>query len=528
MNLDNTARLRLLIFLTISMAYLAFAALFIWQSSIPFNGQRYFVLFDDMMISMRHANNFAQGFGLTWNRDGERVEGMTNLLWTLYMSVPHLLKIPLPVTSLFMQMSGVLILLSVLSSTWLLARTLVPKRPFVWIVTALCATFYIPLNFWTLLGAEVGLLALLISASVILVCRSTRAEKPILWRCAAYGTLAFATLVRLDAVVVYAALVSYVILFELKTGAERRREFITSATLLALFLGAQTLFRLTYYGEWLPNTYYLKATGTALTVPLARGLEQAVRYLPLLIALILAAWRLPAIRLLVWLFSAQVAYSIYVGGDAWEHVWLMAANRYITAAMPLAFVALGIALSNLISRQRVSHLANAFVLIALLLSWAALCVFAAGEDDRRYMTDKSPLEVIAASFTFNMRERSFWRQHRYMLEVAYWVSELTRPQACIALTVAGIASYFLPDHCMIDILGRNDKYIARLAARSEQFYPGHNKWDYAHSLPKADAFQVWTTDGVDFNEWANTPLPDLKLRKGSPHVNWERHAALGN
>ncbi|MCS6872763.1 MAG: hypothetical protein NZ571_15055 [Anaerolineae bacterium] len=526
--MSAVGRLRLLMFVTVSFAYLAFAALFIWQSSIPFNGQRHFVLFDDMMISMRHAKNLADGFGLTWNQHGERVEGMTNLLWTLYMSVPHMLGIPQPITSLFIQLSGVLVVLGILSSTWTLARILAPDRPLIWLGTALVAAFYIPLNFWTLLGAEVGLLALLFSASVAMLLHSQRAVKPVRWRYAAYFLLALATLVRLDALVTYLVCAVYMLWTAPKSQAERRREFSVLVMLLALFIGGQTLFRLVYYSEWLPNTYYLKATGTPLAVRLARGAEQALRYAPLLAVLVVAAWRWSELRLLVLVFAAQVAYSIYVGGDAWEHVWLMAANRYITAAMPMAFVALGVALGKALHNWRLRRLANALIVSALLIAWAGMCLVTAGEDDRRWMSDKSPLEVLGASFTFKMRERSFWRQHRYMLEVAYWVNELTTPQACVAITVAGIASYFLPDHCMIDILGRSDKYIARLPARSEQFYPGHNKWDYAHSLPRADVFQVWTTDGVDFNEWANTPLPDLKLRKGSPHVNWARHAQLGN
>jgi arabinofuranosyltransferase len=38
---------------------------------------RYFTIFDDGMISMRHAKNFVEHKGLVWNL-GERVEGFTN------------------------------------------------------------------------------------------------------------------------------------------------------------------------------------------------------------------------------------------------------------------------------------------------------------------------------------------------------------------------------------------------------------------------------------------------------------------
>jgi hypothetical protein len=52
--------------------------------------------------------------------------------------------------------------------------------------------------------------------------------------------------------------------------------------------------------------------------------------------------------------------------------------------------------------------------------------------------------------------------------------------ALIAVTAAGVVPYFLPDHRFHDLLGKNDRHIARLAAHAGP--PGHNKWDYEYSL----------------------------------------------
>src|SRR5262245_63366246 len=41
---------------------------------------------DDAFISMRYARNLVDGHGLVYNLDGERVEGYTNLLWTLLLA----------------------------------------------------------------------------------------------------------------------------------------------------------------------------------------------------------------------------------------------------------------------------------------------------------------------------------------------------------------------------------------------------------------------------------------------------------
>ncbi|RYF11168.1 MAG: hypothetical protein EOO40_03820, partial [Deltaproteobacteria bacterium] len=71
-----------------------FYALFILRTSFSALGTRYFVLFEDAMISMRYARNFQEGFGLTWNKGEGRVEGYTNLLWTLWMSLAHAIGLP--------------------------------------------------------------------------------------------------------------------------------------------------------------------------------------------------------------------------------------------------------------------------------------------------------------------------------------------------------------------------------------------------------------------------------------------------
>jgi arabinofuranosyltransferase len=47
---------------------------------------------DDAYISWRYADNFARGWGLVWNH-GERVEGYTNFLWTLILTIPHVVGI---------------------------------------------------------------------------------------------------------------------------------------------------------------------------------------------------------------------------------------------------------------------------------------------------------------------------------------------------------------------------------------------------------------------------------------------------
>ena len=75
--------------LLLSVLFGGWALAFIYHSSyVASDGRLYFNLFDDAMISMRYGWNLAHGRGLVWNAgDVERVEGYTNLLMTLVMSV---------------------------------------------------------------------------------------------------------------------------------------------------------------------------------------------------------------------------------------------------------------------------------------------------------------------------------------------------------------------------------------------------------------------------------------------------------
>jgi len=73
--------------LGLAAIFVLWAGYFIFRSSfIATDGRRYFSLFDDAMISMRYAWNLSHGAGLVWN-PGERVEGYTNLLMVVLMSV---------------------------------------------------------------------------------------------------------------------------------------------------------------------------------------------------------------------------------------------------------------------------------------------------------------------------------------------------------------------------------------------------------------------------------------------------------
>jgi len=152
--------------LVVTLGFVAWAARFIDATSlVALDGRRYFALFDDAMISMRYAWNFAHGHGLVWN-PGEPVEGYTNLLMVLVMAIPNAL-VEQRLAVLSVQVFGVATLLGIAALTGQIAVLLVPDAsPRARAATRLAGfavpLLYYPLAYWSLLGMETGLLALLL------------------------------------------------------------------------------------------------------------------------------------------------------------------------------------------------------------------------------------------------------------------------------------------------------------------------------------------------------------------------------
>ncbi|HEX5724534.1 MAG TPA: hypothetical protein VFX98_03660 [Longimicrobiaceae bacterium] len=466
-------------------AYLAYAAVFIFQTSFLVGGERYFSLFDDAMISMRYARNLAEGHGLVWNPGGERVEGITNPLWTLYLALAHRLGLPESKVSLVVQATGALLLAANLFVVRALALRLSGRRAVALAAAALTA-FYLPLNNWALQGMEVGLLALLLSTAALLALRAWERGR---FSPAPYLVLGIATLVRPDGVVPLLALAGFLALAD---RPRRLRHAAAGALTLLLFVGAQTALRLWYYGDVLPNTYYLKMTGYPALLRMTRGawvlLDFAWYANPLIffLPLGLLLFRHPrGVRLLLALFAAQVVYSVYVGGDAWE--WWGGANRYIVVAMPLYFVLLAMALRG-VGSFVLRHADEAGRLpwktASAGTAWVALVALAAVSFNALKGPRSLP-EWLLLDPPMHVEDNA------QMTRLGVWLRENAAPDAVVAVQWAGATPYFAHRTC-IDLLGKSDRRIARLPMvgppagfhRFLGFWPGHLKWDYAWSIQR--------------------------------------------
>jgi peptidoglycan/LPS O-acetylase OafA/YrhL len=548
------------------------------RTSFSVAGTRFFVLFEDAMISMRYAHHLADGHGLVWNVGEPPIEGFTNLLWVLWMTVAHLLGLSESKIALFPMMSGVVILLGIGLVTAKIARKVSGGGSWVPLAVLAATLFDYPLVFWTLRGMEVGALTLAVYGLLWLALENENEEGFSVRRTVAMGALtAAALLIRSDALVP----VGLICLYALLTCA-RRWMF---AGVVGAFAGGavlgQTVFRHAYFHESLPNTYYLKLHNISAMTRMRRGLFVTLEVLALhlavplsivfgslplesargapLVATLRRLWSDQGSRrlaLLAVLFVAQLGYATSVGGDAWE--WMLYANRYMCAGMPALIVLTTVLVERMIASgsdatyeafaKRASYgLAFAGAVLVALNLYARLfpeigiaativfskTPFAAGaamlvtggllrlRDARKGLLEGlralqallgAQRTVAAAALVVtaivwlpaHLLPLGRWAAQnaaQYADEARYTrlgllIAATTPPDLRIAVAAAGATPYF-SERPTEDLLGKNDRHVAKLAPRGV-FSPGHDKWDYAYSLGERNAQLI--VEPVDVND----------------------------
>jgi len=450
---------------------LLFCVAFIVRNGARYAGELYFTLFDDAMISMTYARNLAEGHGLVWNAGGAAVEGYTNFLWTLWMALLHLLPVAESKVSLLVMGTGVVLLLANALAVAVLARRMefASTAAFLFAVaaTALCY----PLIFWTLRGMEVGLLALLLSLALVQALRLAETGAPrTAWGLG--GLLAVGLLVRPDFAVA-AISIGAVVALAVPPSA-RARALAPLAICAVATVGLHTAFRIGYYGDPLPNTYYLKMTGYLLEVRVGRGvsvfMDSVRQHLwPLLLfggvaALDPRARRLLAFRLLAIVAVMQCGYSVWVGGDAWEE--FVFANRFVAVVLPCFVLCAAKGIDAVVARVAAGVGGRSAAVVA-----AAVCMALAW----------LPVNVPHFARWFDSGAIIVDKDHR-LAQRGLWIRERTPEDTRIGVMAAGAVPYFARRFA-IDLLGKSDVVIAHSPPVDPGvFYPGHTKWDYRYSL----------------------------------------------
>jgi hypothetical protein len=422
---------------------------------------------DDALISLRYARRLLDGHGLTWT-DGRPVEGYSNLLWILTVAIPGAFGVDLVLAA---RVLGVVGMAATPAALWFAyaRRARGVEAWFPMSVGGLFLALGAPIAVWAIGGLEQPLFGALIAASVPLVFRVVDREGAA-YRAAAGASLALglACLTRPDGPIFAATAAASVGVAGWLS--RKPKPVMHAALILALpivFTAGQLLFRLAYYGEFVPNTALVKISGSAshwrLGVEyLSSGFQALFPWstagLVALGAVLISRQSRARGLYLVLAAAAWAGYVAFIGGDNFP------AYRHFVPLMVLVAFALAEA-ARLAARQwpgkRVFHV---MAVIALL----AFVPYVRGQ-----AADKWVQRAITERWEWQGKEVAL------TLKQAFGTS-----QPLMAVTAAGCLPYWseLPS---LDMMGLSDYYLPR--HRPPSFgtgMVGHELGDAAYILER--------------------------------------------
>ncbi len=275
------------------------------------------LVYDDAYISLRYAKRLLEGHGLSWT-DGEAVEGYSNLLWVLACAGLGWLGMDLVDAARALGLAGGIAAVSAFVVAYR-PRSLSGSLP------ALAGGLFIalagPIAIWCVAGLEGALVAGLLAWAIVLL-RPLLDEETADWKDAMRPglPLALLCLTRVDGPLFTMAACAFLL---------AHGRLAPRGLLLALRVGAvpglatlgQIVFRLFYYGDWVPNTARAKVafTGARLDYGIQcmsqAALSSFALWIPAALALVVA-WRdsrrRPVMLLTSSLFLVWTSYATAV------------------------------------------------------------------------------------------------------------------------------------------------------------------------------------------------------------------------
>ncbi len=439
---------------------------------------------DDAYISLRYVHNFLDGQGLVWN-PGERVEGYTNFWFVIMLSALGLSGISLENAA---HILGVASFLGLLALVWTFVgrfeQAQAGSSPTV-TIPLLITCSALPLIVWSVGGLETATFTLFVTGSIWLAGDALKGSIRE-WLLAGL-LMALAAMTRPEGLLFFAIMAGFLSALIIAGKPGGVKQFVAFSLAFGIAYLPALLWRLYYYGEWLPNTWHLK--GEFSQVKLLRGLDYLGYYsvaLPYLLPIFGIAILLLTFRkswnvrsgLLGVIIGSYLLYVVYVGGDH------MQAFRFFAPMIPSIGLFLLFALHSF-GPIRKGVASNAATIII-----ATLCVLQVALPPERINRARM---VDGAAFMGKI--------------VGEYINTHWPKGTLIALNTAGSTPYFAPNHRFIDMLGLNDKHIARqpLAPRisRHQLLPGHEKGDADYVLSRRPDYIIAgpSTGDLVGNNW---------------------------
>jgi hypothetical protein len=415
---------------------------------------------DDAYISYRYAQNMYEGHGLVFN-PGERVEGYSNFLYVLLLTSAFLVGAGDQIYLFSVAINMVLIVAALYVFARYISRSLGNTNG---VLASLLFALAPPIWIWVASGMETSLVVLITLLMLVTIERLVKdPQQNVVPACI---LMMLAILARADGfITVVVAVVCLAV-------RGRYKATIWTSAVLAGTLTVYSAWRLSYYGDLLPNTYYAKVSGPlfdriAFAIRQLWGIAMNEGLFVYLLAFLFAAaplvvghlrrskmatrelWGFDTIFIPVWLL-----YWLYIGADHFQ-------ERFLVVLYPLGLVTF---FRHIVPALR--RTGRAFLVVLVIVLQLRMIVL-----DNRFQ------------YTFDKHDR--------YIQLGQFLGEHYSGKL-LAADAVGKIPYFSGLQT-IDMLGLNDRYIAHTEATF--FDVGHNKYDADYVISRCpDLIVAWVHD----------------------------------
>lgn len=444
---------------------------------------------DDGFIAFQYVKNLTHGNGPVYNA-GERVEGYNNILWIVLLAGVSKL---LPTVKLLhiAQALGILFGCLTILLVYRFSRKVHGERgPFI-LVGAGFLALHSGLVAWATGGLETTLFACLVFAAASTYVYYMETGKgffaiPVLF--------ALAALTRPDAILLFGLTVAHAFILALLKKRKIEWSLVVWPLIFAAIYVPYFVWRYSYYGYPLPNTFYAKVSG-ATSAQYLRGARYLIDYVKAFgvitfvppIILLLRRKRVHWVDYFAILVGSYLVYLVYVGGDG------LAFFRFVAYIAPLLYILVQEGFLDLYERAKraksfpaiwkVSTVALLLVCFGFTAKSTALPLFFGST--MRWYEPHSQLSFPG----LGQGHRYYWFDNYFVDRqalAAKWLEENAVPGAVVASTPAGSIAFHLANHKVIDMLGLNDVHIAHTTTpKMGSGRAGHEKGDGKYVLSRS-------------------------------------------
>jgi tetratricopeptide (TPR) repeat protein len=416
---------------------------------------------DDSYISFRFVKNFVEGKGLVFN-PGEKVEGYTNLLWVLLLSIFYAMKMNIETIAQYLSMGfGILVLFQTykISSLVLLKEENKKGKAsastsylfnFIPVVMLVLTGAY---NFWAISGMETCMFISFVLAGIFYYMKNRNGDSPNYL----FSLFIFlASLTRPEGLYFFGLIIIHKVIISIKENKGGFVKDIFSKNNLITYAvyivptGLFMLWRLSYYGYPFPNTAYAKTGFSAAYMAAgwtyfknffeAYMLYGVVFALPLF--LLKKKENFFEISLMYLLTILYSIYIIVVGGDVLKQF------RFFLPILPLIYILFGKFLEDIAYKMKAKSSSGSLNLGLSLALGVSLLIGIINYNSQKEAIKKDV--ETENGLVEKMKLAGAWFNAKQ--------TQLGRPLVLAATTI-GAVSYF-SDVIVIDMLGLTDETIA--------------------------------------------------------------------